>query len=338
MTTLEPHRMLVVANIVNAGDPVRAIQPKPFRKFAFGSLLGYADEVAKRVGQQRTLLSHSLMLPGGVAVYGKDQLQGISVAEPYDSVMCHLVLDHGGVLTDDFFSTLRADFLRQGGLLLNPVRSITKNDVARASRFELETQTVPCVIKKNNNYNKSDTVFEIHTEAELDAWRAGIPPEERSGYVMHKLLRYFGIDQAGMYQLERWIVLFGDLTVNYRYSDEFFIKRATSLSYYVRDERRMRSDLRRLTESGYDWKGRSIDCAYDHDPETWDARYALLESFRDAFGFDYAELDVIQRAKREFVVIDVNNTPGPSYKNVYWRELAVQLLADELRVGARGGA
>jgi hypothetical protein len=324
--------MLVVHNLVGANEREHVIQAKPFRKFAFGSLLVYADEVAKGLGKQRLLLSESLPLPGDIAVYGKDQLQAVTVAEKYDSVMCHLVLDHGGVLAEDFFATLRADFLVPGGILLNPVHSITKNEVARASRFELETEVPPCVIKKNNNYNAPETVFEIHTQAELDAWRERHTPEERGRYVTHKLLRYFGIDASRMYRLERWLVLFDDLTIDCRYSDDFYIKRATSLSYYVRDERRMSADLARLGESGYVWKGRSIDCSYDHDAAAWDARYAVLKNFREAFRFDYAELDVIQPAPGQFVVIDVNNTPGPAHKNFYWRELAVRMLAGGLNI------
>jgi glycosyltransferase involved in cell wall biosynthesis len=280
-------------------------------------------------------VSHSLALPGDVAVYDQDQLQGIEVAEKYDSVMCHLVLDHGGVVAEGFFSALRAGFLHPGGLLLNPVRSIAKSEVAKASEFSLETETAPCVIKKDDNCNAPDTVFEIRTEAELEAWRARHGPEEQKRFVMHRVLRYFGSEGLGMHQLERWIVLFDDLTVNYRSSDEFYIKRATSLSYYVRDERRMSADLARLTDAGYGWKGRSIDCAYHHDPEGWDARYAVLKRFREAFHFDYAELDVIQPAKNTFVVIDVNQTPGPSYKNRHFRELAVGLLADKLGVPSR---
>jgi tetratricopeptide (TPR) repeat protein len=330
--------MLVVHNIVGASDRVRAIEQKPFRKFAFGSLLAYAEGVDERVFKQRTLLSSSLALPGGAPVYAKDQLEGIAVGDKYDSIVCHLVLDHGGVVTDDFFATLRTDYLESGGRLLNAVKSNTKNDVARASRFELETQTAPCVIKKNNNYNRPETVLQIATQAELDAWRAGTSAEERSGYVVHKVLRYFGIEELGLYQLERWIVLFDDLTVNYRCSGEFYVKVGTSLSYYVRDERHMAGDLRRLADSGFDWKGRSIDCAYNHDPDAWNARYAVLKDCRDAFGFDYAELDVIQPSKNEFVVIDVNHTPGPSYKNVFFRELAVRVLADGLGIRLDGGA
>ncbi len=30
------------------------------------------------------------------------------------------------------------------------------------------------------------------------------------------------------------------------------------------------------------------------------------------------------------MVIDVNNTPGPSHQNVHWRELAVRILAEKL--------
>ena len=330
--------MLVVHNIVGSNDRVQAIEAKPYRKFAFGSLLAYADDVAKRAGGDAMLVSDSLALPGDVAVYGKEQLQGVSVGEKYDSVMCHLILDHGGVVAEDFFSTLREALLKPGGILLNPVKSIAKNDVARASQFELETKTAPCVVKKNDNYNRPETVFALYTQAQLQAWRDRTPLEEQRRYVMHKLLRYFGIEQLQMYQLERWIILFDDLTINYRYSDEFYIKSATALSYHVRDEGRMGSDLARLADSGYGWKGRSIDCAYNHDPEAWDARYAVLKNFRSAFGFDYAELDVLQPTKGEFVVIDVNHTPGPSYKNVYWRELAVRLLADGLGIRSGGGA
>jgi hypothetical protein len=336
MTTHQRHRMLVVHNLVSTGDRVHIIDAKPFRKFAFGSLLAYADEVAKARGNERMLVSESLALPAGVPVYGKELLQGITVTEKYDSILCHLVLDHGGVADDDLFSALRADWLKPRGILLNPVKSITKTDVARASAFELETDVAPCVIKKNNNYNRPETVFEIHTQAELDAWREANAGHEPGRFVTHKLLRYFGSEDLRMYQLERWVILFDDLTINYRNSDEFYIKGATALSYFARDERRLSRDLERLADSGYDWKGRSIDCAYQHDPEAWDARHAVLRRFREAFRFDYAELDVIQPAPNEFVVIDVNQTPGPSYKNVHWRELAVRFLEDGLRIQAVG--
>jgi len=100
----------------------------------------------------------------------------------------------------------------------------------------------------------------------------------------------------------------------------------------------MADDLRRLADSGYDWKGRSIDCAYNRDPDAWDARYATLKACRDAFGFDYAELDVIQPSKNEFVVIDVNHTPGPSYQNVFFRELGTRVLAEGLGMRLDRGA
>jgi tetratricopeptide (TPR) repeat protein len=324
--------MLVIHNDAGSGGRMQTIEPKPFRRFAFGSLLGYADEVHERLFKRRMLQCSSLALPAGVQVYDSEQLRGIGVNEKYDSVMCHLVLDHGGVLIDDFFSALRADFLKPDGILLNAVKSIAKSEVARASNFGLETQTAPCVIKKDDNYNLPETVIQISTQAELDAWRESTPAEEQRRYVVHRRLEYFASEQSRMYQLERWIVVFGDLTVNHRCSDEFYIKSATSLSYYARDERRMAADLERLGESGYDWKGRSIDCAYDNNSQAWDARYATLKQCRDAFHFDYAELDVIQSSKNEFVVIDVNQTPGPSYKNVYFRELGVRLLADGLKI------
>jgi hypothetical protein len=204
--------MLVVHNIVGAGDRLRTIDPRPFRKFAFGSLLGYADDAAKRAGKPLPLVSDCLALPGDVAVYDARSLAGIGVDQKYDSVMCHLVLDHGGVLAEDFLSALREDFLREGGLLLNPVKSITKTEVARASQFELETDTAPCVIKKNDNYNKPETVFQIHTAAELAAFRAE-HGDTQGRFVTHKLLRYFGIDESELYQLERWVVWFDDLTI-----------------------------------------------------------------------------------------------------------------------------
>jgi hypothetical protein len=328
--------MLVVHNDAGSGGQIRMIEPKPYRRFAFGTLLSYADEVYERLFKQKMLACSSLLLPGGAETYSKNHLQGVAVGEKYDSVICHLVLDAGGVLTDDFFSTLRADFLKKDGVLLNPVKTIAKQEVARVSPFELETDTAPCVIKKNDNYNTPATVLELSTQAELDAWRAKTPPEVRSRFVVSKVLRYYGSEQSGMYQLERWFVVFDDLTVNHRVSNEFFIKSATSLSYYARDERRMTDDLRRLSESGYDWKGRSIDCAYDNDSDSWDARYAALKSCREAFGFHFAELDVLRPSKHEFVVIDVNQTPGPAYKNVYFRELAVRVLAEGL--GIRPGA
>ncbi len=331
MTTNQPHRMLVVHNLPGAGDRMRTVDPRAFRKYAFGNLLGHLEDTAKRAGQPSPLVSNCLALPGDIPLYDAAVLQGIAIDQKYDSVMCHLVLDHGGVLGDDFLAALRADFVRAGGLLLNPVKSITKTDVARASRFELETDTAPCVIKKDDNYNKPETVFQLHTAAELAAFRAQ-HQQGQERFVTHKLLRYFGIDESELYQLERWVVWFGDLTVNCRYSDEFYIKRATALSFYARDERRLSRDLERLTAGGQTWKGRTLDCAYTHDPEAWDARYATLETFHAAFQFDYAELDVIQPAKGQFVVIDVNNTPGPAHPNLHFRELAVRILSEKLRL------
>src|SRR5690606_3306152 len=125
------HRMLVIHNDAGSGGQLGRIEPKPFRRYAFGSLLGYVDEVHQRHFKQKLLQCDSLALPGRVAVYSADQLKETVVTEKYDSVMCHLVLDHGGILSDDFFSTLRKTFLKEQGILLNPVKSIAKNEVAR---------------------------------------------------------------------------------------------------------------------------------------------------------------------------------------------------------------
>lgn len=328
------HRMLIVHNDAGSGQRVGVIEQKPFRRYAFGSLLAYADDVYARGHKARMLECSCLSLPGGVPVYTKEQLSGIACPQKFDSILCHLVLDHGGVLTDDFFGVLREEFLAPGGILLNPVKSIAKDEVARASQFALEAESAPCVIKKNDNYNLPETVLDISTQEELDAWRASTSSEEQRRFVVHKRLSYFDREHSGMYQLERWIVLFDDLTVNHRCSDEFYIKSATSLSYYARDERRISGDLKRLAESGYDWKGRSIDLSYDNSADAWDARYAVLKRFREAFHLDYAELDVIRPSKNEFVVIDVNQTPGPSYRNVYFRELGVRILAEHLGIGS----
>lgn len=322
-----PHRMLVVHNDPGTGGELRTIEARDFQRYAFGSLLTYACEVYERVFQQRIIRTSTLRLPGEVPVYERAQLSEVSVGEHFDSVICHLNLDHGGVVTEEFLAELRERFLKPDGVLLNPVRDISKKEVARTSSVPLETESAPCVVKKDDNYNHPETVLRLETQDELDAWRGRTSEEDRKGLVMHKLLRYFGSDSSGMHQLERWIVVFDDLTVNHRASNEFFIKSATSLSYYVRDERRMSGDLKRLSETGYEWKGRSIDCAYDSDGEAWDARRATLEECRSAFGFHYAELDVIRPSKNEFVVIDVNQTPGPSYKNVFFRELAARQLA-----------
>jgi tetratricopeptide (TPR) repeat protein len=324
--------MLVIHNDAVTGGRLRSIETRPFRRYAFGSLLAYAEEVHQRVFHQRLIQCHTLLLPGGVPSYGREQLANVLVGEKYDSVMCHLNLDHGGVLDDSFLSLAREMFLKENGRLLNPVKSIAKSEVSKASPFSLETQTAPCVVKKDDNYNRPETVVELTTPAELLAWLEKTPKEERSRFVIHTRLQYFGMEQSKLFQLERWIVVFDDLTVNHRCSNEFYIKSGTSLSFYVRDERRMNRDLRRLEESGYDWKGRSIDCAYDNNLEAWDSRYKVLEQCRSSFHFDYAELDVIQASRNEFVVIDVNQTPGPSYKNVFFRELGVRYLADGLGI------
>lgn len=324
--------MLVIHNDPGSGGRVGLIEPHPLRRYAFGSLLAYADQVHNQLFKEPMLVCHSLPLSSGVGSYDSGHLCDVAVKERYDSVMCHLILDHGGVVAEDFFAAVRSQLLKPAGVLLNPVKSIAKNEVARVSPFDLETQTAPCVVKKDDNYNDPGTVLRFQEQAELEAWQDNHTAEERRGMVVHKLLDYVGREQSKMYQLERWIVVFDDLTVNHRCSDEFYIKSGTSLSYYVRDERSMAADLKRLDTSGYDWKGRSIDCSYESDAEGWDARYAVLKQCRDAFHFDYAELDVMQPSHNEFVVIDVNQTPGPSYKNVYFRELAVRLLAEGLGI------
>lgn len=323
-----PHRMLVVHNDPGTGGELRVIEARDFQRYAFGSLLSYACDVYERVFQQRIIRTSTLRLPGEVPVYERAQLSEVAVGERFDSVICHLNLDHGGVVNEEFLAELRERFLRPEGLLLNPVRDISKQQVARTSSVPLETDSAPCVVvRKDSNYHLPERALRFETQEELDAWRARTSEEEQKGFVMHKLLRYFGRESSRMHQLERWIVVFDDLTVNHRASNDFFIKSATSLSYYVRDERRIADDLKCLSETGYEWKGRSIDCAYDSDGEAWDARRATLEQCRAAFGFHYAELDVIRPAKNEFVVIDVHQTPGPSYKNVFFRELAVRNLA-----------
>lgn len=286
-----PHRMLVVHNDPGAGGELQAIEARDFQRSAFGSLLTCACEVYDRAFQQRIIRPSTLRLPREVPVYERAQLAEVPVGERFDSVLCHLSLDHGGVVTEEFLAELRERFLRPDGLLLNPVRDVSKQQVARASSMPIETDTA------------------------------------------HEPLRSLGSESSRMHQLERWIVVFDDLTVNHRASNDPHIEGATSLSYCVRDEARMADDLKLLSETGYEWRGRSIDCAYDSDGEAWNARREVLERCRAVFRFHFAVLDVIRPAKNEFVIVGVNQTPGPLDKNIFVRELAARHLAAGLGIG-----
>ncbi len=307
-------------------------------KLALQALLRDLLDTAVARGETPPLTVDTFHIPYRNLDYDAALLPIAAFETRYDAVILHIVLNSGARITDAFFETLALRALAPHGSILNRVSCIRKTTLHNLDGHVAQTQdALPCIIKLDRNFNNKGTVFLCHNKEDVEAWHNCTSDSDRRQFVrepLHLDYKFLGSD---IYRLERWVIVFDDLTLEYRLSDDFFVKAATSFRYQLRDMRCLRNDWQLLASYGWKWRGQSIDCAYDEDEEAWDARYQVMAHFKQAFGLDYGELDVIRTAKDEFIVIDVNNTSGVLIPSRYCLRLAQAHLVEGIRTIAERG-
>jgi len=265
--------------------------------------------------------------------YDVDLFANIEFPGRYDVVISHIVLDSGARVTDPFFEMLAARTLQPRGQLWNPVKCIRKTTLHRKMGMSgSAVDPMPCIIKLDRNYNNQATVVLCRSDEELATWRRRTPEARQADYIREPLYLDHRQSEGGLYRLERWIMTFGSLTVECRFSDQVFVKALTAVRYSTRDRRCLEADLRLLSESGFEWRNQGIDCAYDEDDEAWDARYRLMTTVCQEFALHLGELDVIRTGKHEFRVLDLTSTAGRRMKSGYIRQVVLAKLVEAVRL------
>jgi len=337
----EPHsappRVLIVSSCPSTEIPPRTgleVGGLPVT-LALRDLLKDLLDGAVARGEAPPLAIDTLHIPYREHDYDADLLDQAAFTHRYDVVMSHLVLNSGARVTAAFFDTLAGRALEPHGQLLNPVTCIRKSTLHDKLSAPAD-DAMPCVLKLDRNFNRKETVFLCRSQEEIDAWRRETPEAEQGAFVREPLYVDHRRPHGDTYRLERWMIMFDALTIECRLSEDLFVKASTSFRYQLRDMRRLKEDWRLLGTFGWNWRGQSVDCAYDEDEDAWDARYRVMKQVTRDFALHYGELDVIRTGNREFRVIDVTNTGGIPNGSRYGQRLAQAALVQHIReVAAR---
>jgi hypothetical protein len=327
-----PPRVLIVSGCPGPEIPQRhelEVGGLPM-KLALQELLRDLLDGAAARGEPLPLAIDTLHLPFREQDYDAELLDQIVFTSRYDVALSHIVLNSGARVTDRFFETLAHRALEPHGRLLNPVTCIRKTTLHTKSGVPAR-DAMPCIIKLDRNFNRRETLFLCRSQEALDAWRKKTPEADQHAFVREPFYVDYKREGCGVYRLERWLIAFGDLTVECRLSDDVFLKAATSFRYQLRDMRRLEKDWALLNNFGWNWRGQSVDCAYDEDKEAWNARYRVMKQVTQDFALHYGELDVIRTGRNEFTVIDVNSTTGVLVSSRYCLRLTQAMLVQHLR-------
>jgi hypothetical protein len=329
-----PPRVLIVSSCPDPEIPQRhelEVGGLP-AQLALPELLKNLMNGAAARGELPPLVIDTLHLPYRDLDYDADLLDQIVFTHRYDAALSHIVLNNGARVTDRFFEMLAHRALGPHGQLLNPVTCIRKTTLHAKSGVSAPSyDAMPCIIKLDRNFNRRDTLFLCRSQEALDTWRRETPEADQHAFVREPFHVDYKRAGGGVYRVERWLITFDDLTVECRLSDDFFVKAATSFRYQLRDIRRLEEDWCLLSTFGWDWRGQSVDCAYDEDKEAWNARYRVMKRVTQDFALHYGELDVIRTGRNEFTVIDVTSTGGVLVSSRYCLRLTQAMLVQRLR-------
>jgi hypothetical protein len=188
----------------------------------------------------------------------------------------------------------------------------------------------------------SDSFTLLETQADLTAWTERLDPARRADYEVQPHLEHRRDAELAPFRcIERWICLPGDLTVGLRFSEEMIIKQLNSLTYYIRDPRRLEHeyrllhritrDRRRLRKNGPE----PLSFGYSGTSEFWDPRNALYQRLRDATGFEIGSMDVFEDSDGDLHLIDYNEWTFESARKDLFSLWEVALL-DAIRSSPDG--
>lgn len=153
-----------------------------------------------------------------------------------------------------------------------------------------------------NEIKRGNAFAIIQNQGELNTWKQSVT-DSVSSYILEP---YFcnKTENSQIFSQERWIYIFGDLTVGRRLSRERIIKRGNSVTYFKRSFENLPDDMEILKNSRKKFK--EIDYAYCENHKLWQKRLEKLSEFVSKRpNLQIFSLDVIFN-KNNFNIVDSN--------------------------------
>lgn len=191
-----------------------------------------------------------------------------------------------------------------------------RNEIKKSDKF-------PLIAKPKGNGSilneiKSNHFFQIiRNTNELETWWRSVPDSESS----FTLEPYFcnETENSGIFLQERWICIFGDLTVGRQISKNRIIKYRNSITYFQRPICSLPEDLTIFEKSNHHL--RELHHGYCNRLELWRKRQEKLDEFTSKRpDLQIFSLDVIFQ-NDEFNIVDSNEhsyTPGTESLMELW--------------------
>ena len=319
--------------------PLTRILPRYMRSRAFRHFL--PNNLLRSLNDKGAIrLRHHALEPSG-RPYKACDAEGIPTAAVW--VFALLNDSSAPICHDTFFEAIRARAQREGVRVINLTsHSGTLPDDFAPKRAE----RLPALAKLKANGattpGDSDSFTLLKTQSELTAWTERLDPVRQAEYEIQPFLEHHRDAELAPFRcVERWICIAGDLTVGLRFSPDLIIKQLNSLTYYIRDPRRLEHeysfiykvsrDTRRLRQKGSE----HLSFGYSGTRQFWDPRNALLQRLTDATGFEIGSMDVFEDARGELHLIDYNEWTFESARKDLFSLWEVALL-DAIRTNPAG--
>ena len=276
-------------------------------------------------------LRHHALEPSG-RPYNACDAEGIPTA----AVWVFALLNDSSVpiCHDTFLEAIRGRARREGIRVINLTsHSGTLPDDFAPKRAEM----LPALAKLKANgattHDDSNSFSLLKTPSELNAWTEELDPARQADYELQPFLEHHRNAELAPFRcVERWICIAGDLTVGLRFSPDLIIKQLNSLTYYIRDPRRLEHEYGFIYKvSRHPWRlhqrgSEHLSFGYSGTCQFWDRRYALHQRLAEATGFEIGSMDVFEDAHGELHLIDYNEWTFESARNDLFSLWEVALL------------
>jgi len=225
--------------------------------------------------------------------------------------------------TAEHFKPSFYDRLRQSARVHNtPLINLTDNvttsgclhsgvTTKKLSEFCAEAHHFPLFLKANANGSTQSGYKVIANREELDSFQNTLAPKMQTNFVVQPFLTSHDFVPGKLFKVERWLYVFGDLTVGIRVNTSPFIKQYNSFGWLTRDERSLANDfkiLKRLYGTALTPARHTfLSYAYTECDSFWNRRKDFARDFATKNNFEWGTLDIIQSHEGKFDVIDVNH-------------------------------
>lgn len=244
-------------------------------------------------------------------LHGAEAVPPIPTADVW--VFALLSDSHEVLFSEEFFSQIRARAKRENVSVIN----LTSHAGSLPVSHPTTTDELPVLAKLLANGlttpGDPDSFALLTTQEEMADWKERTGPNRLTRYELQPYIEHCRNPEFSPYRcIERWICVCGDLTVGLRLSPDLIVKQLNSLTYYIRDPRKLEQEYASVHKQSRQRRGLARDgplhlsFAYMGSVEYWDRRHLLYRNLQRETGFEIGTMDVLEDVQGRLHIIDYN--------------------------------